>query len=201
MKAINTIAMIVVLAVTTYNTSAKGLLGENYFGAAYDVGSIEDLDLWGVSFLYNQQLGADNEYAYDLHVSASYAELDEPGASLDGKEIQFGLVVYPNKTFELKPFIALSAGYGEATLFGDSDDSFLYQASIGGEWKPSNNFTITPYWSYFDYTSVENGDDSVLGIQGSLWLQDKYNVGIDFSRMSVEGFNLDVVSIIYRQSF
>lgn len=195
------ILLTIIFALAITNASAKGLLGEQYFGISYDIGTVEDIDLWGVSLEYNRQLGSDNLYAYDLHVAASYSEIDESGVDVDGKEIDFGIVVYPLQEFELKPFIAASGGYGEASLLGDSDGSFKYQVTIGGEWKPSEAFTITPYWTYFDYTSLDEGDDSVVGIQGSLWLKEKYNIGFDYSHTSVSGSDLDVVSIIYRQSF
>lgn len=200
MKKRNALVLIP-LALLTTHVSAKGLLGEKYFGASYDIGTIEDIDLWAVSFEYNRPLGADNKYAYDLNLSASYAELEEFGVTVDGQDIDLGLVIYPTEDFELKPFLGLSAGFGKAALLGESDDSFKYQVTIGGEWKHSEAFTITPYWSYFDYTSLEGGGKSVVGIEGSLWVKEQHNIGIDYSRLSIDGYHLDVLSFIYRRSF
>lgn len=183
------------------SADARGLLGETYLSGSYDSGSVEDVDLWGLSFGYNKPIARDREYSYDLNLAASFAELDESGIDADGKGLEAGLVVFPNKEMELKPFIAAHVGYGEATGFGLSEDSFLYRISVGGEWRASERFVIVPLVSYFDYTEVDEGDDVTVGVSGNFWIDDHNNVGLGFERTSRSGLRLDVVSLTYRFAF
>lgn len=180
---------------------ARGLLGETYLSGSFDSGSVEDVDVWGLSFGYNRPVAQDREYSYDLNLAASFAELDESGIDADGKGLEAGLVVFPNKEMEVRPFVAAHVGYGEATAFGLSEDSFLYRISVGGEWQASERFVIVPVVSYFDYTEVDEGDDVTVGVSGNFWIDDHNNVGIGFERTSRSGLHLDVVSVIYRFAF
>ena len=192
------VALILATAPVTY---AQGLLGERYIGASYDHGSAEEIDTWGVTLHYNNPLFEDREYAYDLNVRANYVELDEADFQADGKQVEAGIVIYPIKTMEMRPFLAAHAGFGEATVFGLTDDSFVYRISIGGEWQASERLTITPVVSFFDYTDIEDGDEITLGIEGNVWLTDNNSVGLGYSQTSSDGFDFEMVSLSYRFAF
>ena len=180
---------------------AKGLLGETYITGSFDSGSVEEVDAWGLSFGYNKPIAQDREYSYDFNLSAYFAELDEAGIDADGKGLEAGLVVFPNKEMEVRPFIAAHVGYGELAAFGLSDDSFLYRVSVGGEWQASERVVLTPTVSYFDYTELADGDDVTVGVSGSFWIDDHNNVGLGFERTSRSGLHADVVSVTYRFAY
>lgn len=180
---------------------ARGLLGERYFAVGYQDGNIEDIDLRGFGVGYNQSFAEEESYGFDFNVSASYAELDEFGVSADAKEIAAGIVMYPTKQLEIKPFLGIHAGLGEATVLGFSDDSFMYRISIGGEWEIGERFSITPVASYIDYTDIVEGDETSVGVEAHVWVSSNSGIGIGVNRISDSGVDLDVVSIAYLFSF
>lgn len=179
----------------------EGLLGQKYWGLSYENATVADVDLWGVSAHYNRKLFTDSTYSYDLNVQISHAELDVPNIDAKADGIEAGLVVYSDRSSEVKPFLGLSAGYGEGSVFGFNEDSFKYQISIGGELKASERFIVTPYAKYFDYTSIDEGDDFEVGVEASFWATQNVNIGLDYSNISALGESLNIYSLFFRKKF
>lgn len=183
------------------SANAKGLLGEKYFGVEIASASIESVDGWGAGFVYNRPFTADNEYGLDFHIAFATLEGEEFDVDFDGQSILGGVTLYPIKTMEMKPFIAAGIGYSEASIETYDEEAFTYQFAIGGEWQASDTVTVRPYWLYTDSPDFADSGQGALGIEASVWLKDEYNLGLSFERTSIEGYNLDVLSFLFRKSF
>lgn len=197
----NLILLLLALSLTASPLAAQGLLGEHYFGAAYENGDAEDIEAVGGRLLYNRPLFADREYGYDLSVHASYAEVERNATDTDTVGLEAGLVIYPIENMELKPFLSAHVGFGEPIALGSTHQSFVYRVTLGGEWRASERLSFTPRVTYFDYIDAPEGDDITLGIDGDLWLDARNSVGVGFSRTSDQGFDFDVFSVQYRHAF
>lgn len=180
---------------------SEGLLGKNYWGLSYETADVSNIDIWGVTAHYNRNLFTDPDYSYDLNIQLSHAELEEFSVDVEATGLEAGLVIFADSTKEMTPFLGVSVGYGEGSVLGNSDGSFKYEVTVGGEWKASERFIITPYASYFDYTSVPNGDDFEVGVDLNFWVSEMVSVGLDYSNVSASGTSLDVFSVFFRKRF
>lgn len=189
------------LAANYQLASSEGVLGKNYWGLSYETADVANVDIWGVTAHYNRNLFTDTDYSYDLNVQLSHAELDQFSIDVEATGVEASIVIFSATEKELTPFLGLSAGYGEGSILGNDDGSFKYQVSVGGEWKASERFTITPYAKYFNYTSIPDGDDFEVGIDLNLWVTEEVSVGLDYSNISASGTNLDVFSAFFRKKF
>ncbi|MCH6257735.1 hypothetical protein MLD52_14345 [Puniceicoccaceae bacterium K14] len=206
--------LLILVAVTplAQTLSAEGLLGKKYFEIVYKTGNLTnsfsdgDIDVWGVNTRLNIPLANEDEtVSYDAFISLSHAEIDDSTIDGDGQEIDLGIVFYNSNSkfqdIEFKPFLALSGGYADGTIFEYSDKSFIYTATAGIEFPIDNFITITPYFRYVNIVELEDGDDTIAGIDFNFWITKRSNIGINWEQVSNSGSTLDVYGFAFRIGF
>ena len=116
-------------------------------------------------------------------------------------DIDGAAVAFYNIDDNIKPFLSATLGYGwwdgkprvdvynPVTKLYDinwvyhnknNTGSFFWKIGVGCEFGAANNFSITPYVNYQDYTTG-NSNDWVFGLGGSYWFNENINVGLDVS--------------------
>lgn len=209
MKTLKTFALLSCLLAgsISHTLHSQGLLGERHISLSYVDTSDDLISGQGFGIVYNQHLFDDSQFGYDLNIGAGYAELDDDFGigDVDGQEIDLGLVIYPLEEMELRPYISAGIGYGEASLLGETDGSFKFNASIGGEWRLSERFLVTPYFQYLDYTDIDDGDQYEFGLNGDVWLNKVMAIGLGYARTSttsIDGdYDLETISATLRFRF
>ncbi len=182
---------------------SREILGDRYFGASIQSGDLEGLTFLGATATYNQPLFEEQDYSYDLNVSLGYSSDQEAGFDLEGVVGLAGIVIYPTKEMELKPFLSLHVGYQEEIYDGFSDGSFTYRIGVGGEWHVAERVSIVPKVSFVKFTEINDENFWEYGVAANLWIDDKNSLGIGFSRLDYADYGIeqDTVSAFYRLSF
>lgn len=182
---------------------AKDVLGDRYFSASIQSGDLEGLSFLGATATFNKPLFEEQDYSYDLNVSLGYSSDQESGIDLAGLVGLAGIVVFPTKEMEFKPYLSAHIGYQEESFDGFNDGSFTYRIGVGGEWHVGERFSIIPNATFIKFTEVSDENFWEYGISGNLWIDDKNSIGIGFSRFDYGDLDIeqDTVSGFYRLSF